>query len=191
MTFSLSTFRQNVSKPARPTLFQVIMPNVLGGSDMRFVCQASTVPGVTVGNYQIKYQGREIQYAGDLTFDTWKVTVINQEGNTIRKRFETWFQTINAFDTGRRGQLYTTNGAVENTNSYKQYAEIEQFDHSGEVKARYKVSGMFPTILDPLTLDWTQTDQYQTFDVTFAFDWWQTLSVDTPSVTVSLAPTTA
>ena len=34
------------------------------------------------------------------------------------------------------------------------------------------INGLFPTNIGDITMDWNTTDEIETFEVTFAYDWW-------------------
>lgn len=169
--FDLSAFKSRVITPARQTLFKihVVIP-AMDVPDFEFLCEATTVPEVQTNNFPIHYNGRQIQYSGDKKYFPWTVTVINEEGNPTRREFERWFEVNNGTLSGVRDGQFAT------SLDYKGRAEVVQQTQTGDEPptARYICDGLFPTRLGEMQLDWKQTDQYQTFQVTFAMDWWGT-----------------
>ena len=87
---------------ARANQFKVTLPfpgyASVGGEieDMAFLCKATSLPAMTVGNIDVKFRGRDIKIAGDRTIDAWTVTVYNdyqvdafidhldRNGNTVK-----------------------------------------------------------------------------------------------------------
>ena len=55
--------------------------------DLAFLCTATVVPGFTVAEVPINFRGRPIYVAGDRSFETWSITVINEmrwkDGKTV------------------------------------------------------------------------------------------------------------
>ena len=86
---------------ARPNQFKVTMPfpgyAQVGGEieDLAFLCRATVIPAMTVGNINVPFRGRQIKIAGDRTFEDWNVTVINDTDFKLRNAFERWQNGIN------------------------------------------------------------------------------------------------
>jgi len=163
MAFNVNQFRgAMVNGGARPTLFQA---TILGlGTDTRFMIQAAQIPASTVGVVEVPYFGRKVRLAGDRTFEDWQVTVINDENFMVRNALEDWHQTINQ----NIGNLRISSVPE----SYKKNAIVTQYGQAGEEIAQYEFVGMFPVSIGAIGLDWNATDQVETFDVTFTFDYW-------------------
>jgi hypothetical protein len=99
MAFNINDLRsQLVLGGAKPSLFQVQITNPVNGiADIKvpFMVKAATLPPSTLGTIEVPYFGRKIKLAGDRTFDTWAVTVINDEDFAVRNAMETWMSSIN------------------------------------------------------------------------------------------------
>lgn len=172
MAFNINQFKNLglTSGGVRPSLFQVTVftpPNV-GNSTVltkfQFTCRASEVPAATVDSVTVPYFGRQIKLAGDRTFADWNVTVMNDEDFLVRNMFEDWSNQIN--------QL-VGNVKLLPQNTYKQTdALVTQFSKDGIPIRQYKFVGIFPTSVANMALDWDSTNTIQTFDVTFAYDYW-------------------
>ena len=85
---------------ARPNLFEVRIsfPETLTGdkSDIdRFMVKAAALPASNLGPVDVPFRGRILKVAGDRTFDTWTVTVINDTNFVLRSAFEQWINSIN------------------------------------------------------------------------------------------------
>ena len=101
---NLKTISQFKTRPAgggaRPNLFEVHIPSFptaatsAGGiwsgevvEDFRFMCKAAAMPASNSGVVDVPFRGRILKVAGDRTFDTWTITVINDEDFLIRTQF--------------------------------------------------------------------------------------------------------
>lgn len=180
MAFNIDAFRAKglVHGGARPTLFEIRMtlPALAEASDevdkVRFLAQSATIPESAVSQIPVAYFGRFINVHGDRTFDPWTISVINDEDFKVRASVEAWMNGMNAHISNRR----TTQFDFEN---YKSNATVYQLARSGNgvndidtaIKA-YTFSGMFPIRLDPIALDWNAQNQIESFNVTFAYDYW-------------------
>jgi hypothetical protein len=171
MAFNINQFKSRglTKGGVRPSLFQVqINPNI--GEDavtldkFTFTCRASEIPAATVESINVPYFGRQIKLAGDRTFADWNVTVMNDEDYLVRNMFEDWSNQINQLV----GNVKLLPG-----NTYKNTdALVTQFSKDGVPIRAYNFVGIFPIQVSNMGLDWDNTNTIQTFDVTFAYDYW-------------------
>lgn len=176
MAFNINEFKSRglTKGGVRPSLFQVqINPNI--GEDpnalekFTFTCRASEVPAATVDSINVPYFGRQVKLAGDRTFADWSVTVMNDEDYIVRNMFEDWSNKIN--------QL-VGNTKLLPGNTYKfSDALVTQFSKDGSIIREYNFVGIFPVSISNMALDWDTTNAIQTFDVTFAYDYWVPVQV--------------
>jgi len=188
--FNVAGFRANgpVYGLARPTLFAVNMTwpsgiiDTAAVSNATFLIKAAQLPASIIDAIEVGYFGRKIKLNGDRTFQDWTVTVMNDEDFALRNAFEQWHNAINGI-IGNRLDSRVASIVPSNQNggnSYKVDATVTQFskegpgdlDGPGAIKT-YKFNGMFPTNIDAMQVDWDATNQYEQFDVTFAYDWWE------------------
>lgn len=187
MAFNINDFKSRglTKGGVRPSLFQVeINPNI--GEDSAtmekfiFTCRASEVPAATVESVNVPYFGRQIKLAGDRTFADWSVTVMNDEDYLVRNMFEDWSNQIN--------QL-AGNIKLLPSNTYKSTdATVTQFSKDGSKIRAYQFVGIFPVSVGAMALDWDATNTIQTFDVTFAYDYWLPIQVGGVSIIETGAP---
>lgn len=187
--FNISRFRANgpVYGLARPTLFSVTLnfPGVIDNTDAinraTFLIKAAQLPASIIEPIEVPYFGRKIKLQGDRMFQDWTVTVMNDEDFGLKNAFEEWHNSINTIVSNRLDSE-VANIVPSFGNSYKVDALITQFskegpgdiDGEGAIKT-YKFNGMFPISVDAIPVDWDATNQYEMFDVTFAYDWWEPL----------------
>ena len=90
---------------ARPNLFEVelafpdavsIANDVLQKS--RFLVKAAALPASSITPIDIPFRGRILKVAGDRTFETWTITVINDTDFVIRSAMEKWMNVINKLE---------------------------------------------------------------------------------------------
>lgn len=178
MTFNINTFKGQALPQggARPSLFEVFVtgPLNLGGATLdqssltqfRFNCRSATIPPSALGTIEVPYFGRKIKFAGDRVYGSWQVTIMNDEDFGIRSMFEKWSNALNTIESNIRQPVGELN--------YKSDVEIRQYGKNGNAGApirSYKLIGAFPTVIGPIQLDWNATDQIETFDVTFEYDY--------------------
>jgi len=167
MAFNINEFKSQLTGGgARPTLFQVQITNpILANADFKlpFMVKTAALPGSSVGSYVVPYFGRQIKYAGDRRFDNWQVTIINDEDFAIRNAMEAWSNAINSHDSNTRAL----------PQNYKSNAIVTQYSKDGNALRTYVFEGLHPIDIDPISLNWEQTDSIEEFGVSFQYDLWR------------------
>ena len=83
---------------ARPNLFEVTIPSTPAAVNLTenfpILCKAAALPASNIASIDVPFRGRIFKVAGDRTFDTWTVTVINDQDFLIRDAMEAWMQSI-------------------------------------------------------------------------------------------------
>jgi len=157
---------------ARSNLFEVELSfpgavEIEGLNDIlnkaRFLVKAANLPASNVAPIEVPFRGRILKIAGDRTFDSWTITVINDTDFSIRSAFEKWMNTINRVsdNTG------TTNPALYQADAY-----VYQLDRTGDVLRTYHFYDVFPTQVAPIELSY-DAQGIQEFTVELQVQWWE------------------
>lgn len=169
---NLTEFKSNFKDGgARSNLFEVQWTPPPAGEDAagetkKFLCKASNFPTSVINAIDVFYQGRTIKVAGTRpAYTDWTVTIMNDEDFTIRKDLETWYTFMNHHEDNVRESIGLDQYKMDS-------ATITSFSKDGSPKGLYTFYGMFPITIGEITADW-ETDTIQTYDVTFAFDWFE------------------
>lgn len=166
MTFNINEVKSQLTfGGARQTLFQVTISNPANSAGFLktpFMVQAASIPSMDTGVIQVPYFGRKVKLAGDRVFNPWQVTIINDEDFLIRNAMEQWSNQIN----GLESNLRTIDAR------YKAEATVTQYAKNGKALRTYQFHGLFPSDITQIDLDWGNTDQYETFQVVFQYDYW-------------------
>ena len=155
---------------ARPNQFKVTMPfpgyAQVGGEieDLAFLCRATVIPAMTVGNINVPFRGRQIKIAGDRTFEDWNVTVINDTDFKLRNAFERWQNGINNM---------TDNEGLTNPVDYQVDAFVDHLDRNGNTIKSYTLRGLYPTIVSAIDLNYETNDVVEEFTATFAYQYFE------------------
>jgi len=162
---------------ARSNLFEVVLSfpdvapadtNVLDKS--RFLVKSAALPASTVTPLEVAFRGRTLKLAGDRTFETWTITVINDTDFSIRSAFENWMNKINRV---------SDNTGVTDPALYQADAFVYQLDRDGSTLRAYHFYDLFPTNISPITLAY-ETDAIQEFTVEMQVLWWEAVRGDSP-----------
>lgn len=146
---------------ARPNLFEVEIPSI--GRDFKVKCRGTNLPAGIIDQVEVSYQNRKIKLAGDRTYEEWTVTVYNDVEHNTRQSFIDWQHQAVAMGKAIYG---------ENPDAYKKQSLVRQFNRQGEETAVYNIYGIFPTNVGEVALDWETNNEVETFEVTFAMDFW-------------------
>lgn len=165
MAFNINEMKSElVYGGARQNLFQVKIENPANGAaylKTPFMVTAAQIPESQIGIIPVFYFGRQMKLAGDRVFNDWTVTIINDEDFLIRNAMEEWMNRINRLERN-----------VRDIRRYKGTAEVTQYAKDGKAIRTYEFQGIFPTAISPIELDWSTTDQIESFQVTFQYDYW-------------------
>jgi hypothetical protein len=185
MAFSIQDFRAQMQYDgARPNLFECTMTfptAVIANSNavqekFTFFARSAQIPGSQVNAIPVNYFGREVKFAGNRIFTEWTVTVINDEDFKVRNALEVWMNGLNSHRFNLR------NPNMVNSFDYQQDGYVKQYSKTGDVLKAYKFIGLFPTDLSPIEVDWASNDMIEEYAVTFAYQWWETISGDQASL---------
>jgi len=163
---------------ARSNLFEVVLSfpsiapadtNVLDKA--RFMVKGANLPGSNVAPLDVAFRGRTLKVAGDRTFDSWTVTVLNDTDFAIRSAFENWMNKINRV---------SDNTGVTDPSAYTADAFVYQLDRDGSTLRAYHFYDIFPTQVGAIQLDYG-TSSIEEFPVEFQILWWEAVKGNSPS----------
>ena len=155
---------------ARANQFQVTMPfpgfAAVGGETrtMSFLCKATNLPGMTLGEVPVPFRGRQLFIAGDRVFDAWTTTIMNDTDFLIRNAMERWMNGINA---------NSDNSGLENPSDYQVDAFVDQLDRAGQVIKSYTFRGLWPLTIAPIELAYDGNDAVEEFEVTYRYQFFE------------------
>ena len=158
---------------ARPNLFEVelVFPDPIAIENdvkekSRFLVKAALLPASNITPIEVNFRGRILKIAGDRTFDTWTVTVINDVDFSIRSAMEKWMDFINSMEDATGSQ---------DPAQYQPDAYVHQLDRDGSTLRSYKFHDIFPTNISAIDLSYETVDTVEEFTVEFQVQWWEAL----------------
>ena len=161
---------------ARPNLFKVTInyPGYAEGDAelTSFLCEAAQLPGSQFGIIAVPFRGRVLKMAGDRTFEEWTVTIINDTDFEVRNSMERWMNGINA---------HSANTGLSSPLLYESDLFVDQLDREGNAVKRYDFRGAFPQAVSPIDLSYAAADEIERFQVTFAYQYFESNNPSTTS----------
>jgi hypothetical protein len=155
---------------ARANLFEVVLsfpdaaqPSQAVLDKSRFLVKSANLPASNVTPISVPFRGRELKVAGDRTFDTWSITVINDTDFSIRSAFERWMNVINRV---------SDNTGLTDPATYQSDAFVYQLDRNGGTLRTYHMYDLFPTQVSAIELSY-DAQGIEEFSVELQVLWWE------------------
>ncbi len=176
---TISNFKSKLTGGgARSNLFEVVLtfpdtsaPDQEVLDKARFLVKGANLPASNVAQIEVPFRGRVLKIAGDRTFDSWTVTVINDTDFSIRSAFEKWQNTINRL---------SDNTGLVNPADYQADAYIYQLDRDGSTLRSYRFYDTFPTQVGPIELSYDSSG-IQEFTVELQVQYWEAIKGTGPN----------
>ena len=131
----------------------------------RFLVKAAALPASNITPVEVSFRGRTLKLAGDRTFETWTITVLNDTDFAIRSAFEKWSNYMN--------RLSDATGTTDPT-QYQADAFVYQLNRDGSILRAYHFYDTFPTSIGSINLSY-ETDSIQEFTVEMQVHWWEAI----------------
>ena len=176
---TISNFKSKLTGGgARANLFEVVLtfpdtskPDSDVLDKARFMVKGANMPASNVAQIEVPFRGRVLKIAGDRTFDSWTVTVINDTDFAIRSAFERWSNTINRL---------SDNTGLTNPADYQADAYVYQLDRDGTTLRSYRFFDTFPTQVGPIELSY-DAQGIQEFTVELQVQYWEAIKGSGPN----------
>ena len=157
---------------ARANLFEVVLtfpdaaaPDQVVLDKSRFLVKGANLPASNVQQIEVPFRGRILKVAGDRTFDSWTVTVLNDTDFAIRSAFEKWMNVINRM---------SDNTGLTNPAEYQSDAFVYQLDRDVSALRSYRFYDIFPTQVGPIELSY-DSQGIEEFTVELQVLWWEAI----------------
>ena len=167
---------------ARPNLFEVLLTDFPGSengydaTDFSVLCKAAQLPASNIASVDVPFRGRIFKVAGDRTFYTWTVTVINDTNFNVRTSMEAWMQKISQYGDGSG---FTDPADYQRDVVVKQLGRLNSENNPNssvgqglEAIKKYKFFGLFPTNISAIDLSYDTGDTIEEFTVEFQVQYW-------------------
>ena len=176
---TISNFKSKLTGGgARANLFEVVhtfpdvaQPDSAVLDKARFLVKGANLPASNVAQIEVPFRGRVLKIAGDRTFDSRPVTVINDTDFAIRSAFERWSNTINRL---------SDNTGLTNPADYQSDAYVYQLDRDGSTLRSYRFYDTFPTQVGPIELSY-DAQGIQEFTVELQVQYWEAIKGSGPN----------
>jgi len=174
---SIDDFKANlIGGGARANQFRVTItppPGIAIGLDVRrtsFLCTATNMPGMTLGEIPVPFRGRSIYVSGDRPeFEVWTTNFYNDTDFMIRNAMERWNNGINDMKT---------NLGITSPTDYQSDLFVEQLDRDETVLKSYIFKSAYPLTVAPIELSSATAGELETFEVTWRYQHFEASGVN-------------
>jgi|TARA_R110000782_G_scaffold39959_5_gene92437 hypothetical protein len=129
-----------------------------------FMIKGAQFPSSVVAPVPVLFRGRQLQLAGDRTFEPVTLTIINDTGFEVRNAFERWMNGMSE---------HNNNTGASNPTDYMADIIVEQLNKQGDVTKTYDMRGCFPTNLSTIELSYDNENQIEEFTVELQVQYWE------------------
>jgi hypothetical protein len=162
---------------ARGNLFEVVLsfPDIAKVDSLvleksRFLVKSANLPASNVAFLDVPFRGRTLKVAGDRSFESWTITVINDTDFAIRSAFENWMNKINRVSDGT---------GSTNPTEYTSDAFVYQLDRDGNTLRAYHFYDIFPSSTNAIPVSVDQP-AIQEFTVELQVLYWEAIKGNSP-----------
>lgn len=152
---------------ARSNLFRVILTfPAFAQGDVEltsFMVKGAQLPASEIAPITVPFRGRQLQLAGDRTFQPMSLTIINDNNFKVRNALERWMNGI---------MEHQTNVGRSNPADYMTDMTIQQLDRQDKVVKSYVVRSAFPTNLSAIDLSFDSENQIEEYTCEFQMLYW-------------------
>ena len=176
--FNVSKLKTALAKGgARPSLFQfevtgapLTTPSSL--TNIKYYCQVSALPPLTVTPIEKMYFGRTVKIPGDIVFGDLTTTIYQTESGDERFSIEKWMDSINGHvDNVSSLEASTTASFM---GKYSATGKLTQYPKSGATTAgilsTVEFVDMWPQSVTEIALSYDTASDIEQFDVTWAYN---------------------
>ena len=175
--FNLSKFKGAlVHGGARPSLFEF----TIGGAptqithlnNIKYFCQVSALPPLTVTPIEKQYFGRTVKIPGDLVFGDLSTTIYQTEDGEERFDIETWMDLINGH-VSNKGSLDSSSTA-DFIGKYSATGTLTQYGKDGtSVLSTVEFMDCWPQSVSEIALSYDTASDIEQFDVTWSYQYYE------------------
>ena len=179
--FNVSKLKTALAKGgARPSLFQfevtgapLTTPASL--TNIKYYCQVSALPPLTVTPIEKIYFGRTVKIPGDIVFGDLTTTIYQTEDGNERFSIESWMDSIN----GHVNNVSSLETSTANfMGKYSGTGKLIQYSKAGgaaaNILSEVEFVDLWPQSVTEIALSYDTASDIEQFDVTWAYNYYTT-----------------
>lgn len=151
----------------------VVSPNL---EDLNIYVKAADLPGTTVGQINVAWQGRVVKFAGERVYADWAINVYdcNIPAKDLREGFERWMEAMSGRNTHQINYNLVSDWIVRYSDVVSGTTQTPENTQSpNNFNKSVRLKNCFPVDLGPVTLNYDLADSFSEFTVQIAYDYWE------------------
>ena len=170
--FNVSKLKGALAKGgARPSLFEFTVtgqPTGVSLDSIKYFCQVSALPPLTVTPIEKMYFGRTVKIPGDIVFGDLSTTIYQTESGTERLGIEKWMDLINGHVSNVSGLEGVT---ADFMGKYSAKGTLTQYAKDGtKVLSTVEFTDLWPQAVTEIALSYDTASDLEQFDVTWSYN---------------------
>ena len=175
--FNVSKLKGALAKGgARPSLFEFTvtgtLPTGVALGSIKYFCQVSALPPLTVTPIEKMYFGRTVKIPGDIVFGDLTTTIYQTEDGKERFNLELWMDKINGHVSNKSSLETSTANFM---GKYSATGTLKQYPKSGLTTAIGTLStvefiDLWPQSVTEIALSYDTASDLEQFDVTWSYN---------------------
>jgi hypothetical protein len=162
---------------ARPSLFDFTITgaptSITHLGNLKYFCQVSALPPLTVTPIEKTYFGRAVKIPGDIVFGDLSTTIYQTETGDERFDIESWMDKINGH-VDNKSTLETETGDF--MGKYSAKGTLTQYAKDGTTKlSTVDFIDMWPQTVSEIALSYDTASDIEQFDVTWSYNYYEVL----------------
>ena len=166
---------------ARPSLFEFSITSLPAKTaikteldNIKYFCQVSALPPLTVSPIEKMYMGRTVKIPGDMVFGDLTTTIYQTETGTERTSLNIWMDEIN----GHASNVTTlTEGNF--MGAYSGTLQLTHYDKEGSALMTVEFVDAWPQSVSEIALSYDTATDIEQFDVTWAYQHYKVVGKNT------------
>lgn len=166
---AIEAFKNTVQSIQRASLFDVTIADFAYGNApgrlLKFSVKGAPFPATTVGQIQVNYMGRVVNWYGDRNYGTtWATNVILDGGWQSYNAIYLWNQALN-------GANRIVSNDINAHGNFKRDAYVTAYSTDGRPAHTVMLKGIWPQEIGELQMDWSTVDTAVELTVTWVYDY--------------------
>ena len=173
--FNVSKFKGALTGGgARPSLFDFTITgaptSITHLGNLKYFCQVSALPPLTVTPIEKTYFGRTVKIPGDIVYGDLSTTIYQTEDGDERFGIEKWMDKINGH-VSNKSSLETS--TLNFMGKYSATGTLTQYAKDGTTKlSTVDFIDMWPQTVSEIALSYDTASDIEQFDVTWSYNYY-------------------
>jgi hypothetical protein len=180
MAFNIDSFSSTIGmlggvQMSSKFLVRAYLPAALDSRNLEFMCETTSIPGMTIGSSPVKPHGYGSQYEAPLVpvYEDMPMSCIIDNSGEVTTLFADWQKAAVNYDYAP-GEMNSEDMPfqVSYARDYQGLVEITTYSQEGRANRTISLHGAWPKTVGAVQLSWRERDTYSILPVTLTYRSW-------------------